>query len=667
MRIGDSGAAQSLRSTGLERRLQEAQLEPNRQLSPTERAGLQKFYNQNLEDIGGVRGGDVGNLLRLSEADLARLFPDQADWQAVLQATAPNRNDNGDARQLRSDYRTLLRDLRREETRASNSQQSTRTTAEGEVRRSSWRAEEADYFRVDVGDQLRLERLGTTVRRTQNQLGSTQVEQFRLNEEGNPSHELLLAYDGSAPQRVVAKADGSAELQQLIGHDPQGNAIHQDQRLSPDGTHARTELDSPWWRERNVAEDWEDETTPVHFHPPGAPSEPGIGGLSPNQTRVVAQHYKQELAGDLRADVKRDPQVGEAIAAFGKRSAEPTPAIPANQVRGDTKEFCGILDRIFDKLDKDHDGKIEMSELKAAMHDAGFKGADAAAVATLYIAVQQEKATKNGFTKDQLAGLKTGKAGAKLNDFMGGIFSMEKAQLDGTNRQVFNGQPDPMKVKQGMFGTCYFIAALVAKAQADPNGLKNMIKDNGNGTFTVTFPGAKSVTINAPTDTELLIHAGTGDNGTWVTILEKAFGKMKNDDATFSETEPMDEVEGGTEAGGMNPLTKNSVDTDDLWATSESTTRSKIQKALASGKMVTAGISKDIIFTSGAQDAHVYTVIAYDPKTDRVTLRNPWGQGGKRAEPQNADGSAKDGKLDGVFQLTISEFDSMFSNVAYEE
>ncbi len=664
MRIGDSGAAQGLQATGLARRLQEAQLEPNQGLSPTQVAGLQKFYHQNLNDIGRIRSGEVGKLNGLSEADLAQLFPDQPDWQGVLQATAPNRNDNGDARQLRSDYRTLLRDLRREETRASNSQQSTRTTAEGETRRSSC---EGDIFRVEVGDQLRLERIGTTVRRTQSQMGSTQVEQFRLDGEGNPSHELLLAYDGSAPQRVIARPDGSAEWQQLIGHDPQGAPIHRDQKLAPGANHAQVKLDSPWWRERSPGQDWEEETTPVQAQSPQAPREPGIGGLSPNQTRVVAQHYKQELAGDLRADVKRDPKVGDAIAAFGKRSAEPTPAIPADQVRGDTKEFCAILDRIFDKLDKDHDGKIEMSELKAAMHDSGFKGADAAAVATLYIAVQQEKATKNGFSKDQLAKLKTGEAGAKLNDFMGGIFSMEKAQLDGTSRQVFNGQPDPMKVKQGMFGTCYFIAALVAKAQADPDGLKKMIKDNGNGTFTVTFPGAKSVTINAPTDTELLIHAGTGDNGMWVTILEKAYGKMKNDDAIFSETEPMDEVEGGTEAGGMNPLTKKGVDTDDLWATSESTTRSKIQKALASGKMVTAGISKDLISTSEAQDAHVYTVIAYDPKTDRVTLRNPWGQGGKRAEPQKADGSAKDGKLDGVFQLTIAEFDSMFSTVAYEE
>ncbi|MBX3167683.1 MAG: hypothetical protein KF760_09735 [Candidatus Eremiobacteraeota bacterium] len=667
MRVGDSGAIQDLRSTGRARRLQEARLEQNRQLSPAQVAGLQKFFQQNLNDISGLRSGAVGNLQRLSEADLARLFPDQADWQAVLRATAPNRNDNGDARQLRSDYRNLLRDLRREETRASNSQQSTRTTADGEVRKSSWRADDADYFRVDVGDQTRLERMGTTVRRTRSQLGSTQVEQFRLDEEGNPSHELLLAYDGSIPQRVIAKPDGSAELQQLIGHDAEGNPIHQDQQLAPGGKHAETKLDSPWWRERNAAEDWEDETTPVRFHPPEAPREPGIGGLSPNQTRVVARHYQEEFAGDLRADARRDPKVGEAIAAFTKRVGEPAPAIPANQVRTDTKDFCSIMDRLFDKLDKDHDGKINMSELKAAMHDAGFKGADAAAVATVYLAVQSEKATRNGFTKDQLAGLKTGEAGAKLNDFMGGIFSLEKDRLNGISRQVFNGEPDPNKVKQGSFGTCYFISALVAKAQADPDGVKKMIKDNGNGTFTVSFPGAKSVTVNAPTDTELLIHADTGDNGMWVTIIEKAFGKMKNDDAFFSKTESMDKVEGDTLAAGINPLTRKGVDTDELIFTLESTTRSKIQKALANHKMITAAINKDLIFTSDAQDGHAYTIIAFDPKTDRVTIRNPWGQGGQRAEPQNSDGTAKDGKMDGVFQLTIKEFDSMFSTIAYEE
>ena len=197
----------------------------------------------------------------------------------------------------------------------------------------------------------------------------------------------------------------------------------------------------------------------------------------------------------------------------------------------------------------------------------------------------------------------------------------------------------------------------------DPASIAKMIKDNGNGTFTVTFPGHKPVTVTAPTDGELLVGASAGSNGTWATLLEKAYAKAKNSEAWISRDDPMNKVEGGATGEGISDLSGRPVDSDDLMLTRKSTTRKKLQKALSAGKMVVASVSKDIISTSPIPSGHAYTVLDYNPKTDIITLRNPWGQG----ETKGKDGQAKDGNDNGVFEMTLDEFDKTFSIISYEE
>lgn len=334
---------------------------------------------------------------------------------------------------------------------------------------------------------------------------------------------------------------------------------------------------------------------------------------------------------------------------------------------GDPKDFCIALEPLFDKLDKNKDGKLDLDEVKASMGDSALKGADAAAVSTLYSALKQQAELKNGLTKELLKNVKEGDSSLPLNSFLGGIFLQQQKALEAKSRDLFNGEPDAMAVKQGRFGTCYFISAMVHKAQLDPAALRKMIKDNGNGTYTVTFAGAKPVTVNAPTDTELLMKTNAGQNGTWATVLETAYARMRNKEAWLPYTEAMDKVEGGRGSDGISAFSKNGADNDMLTLTSEATTRRKLQSSVSQRKMITAGLNKDLIRTSPIQDGHEYTVIGYDRESDTVTIRNPWGTGGNRAEPQNADGTAKDGKMDGVFKLTVREFRKMFSDVTYEQ
>ncbi|MBM4319575.1 MAG: hypothetical protein FJ125_06370, partial [Deltaproteobacteria bacterium] len=119
-------------------------------------------------------------------------------------------------------------------------------------------------------------------------------------------------------------------------------------------------------------------------------------------------------------------------------------------------------------------------------------------------------------------------------------------KLDGTPFVKGDGDEHevaPNDVKQGSLGDCYLVAALAAVAKTDPEIIKNMIKDNGDGTYTVSFhlkegrvgiysSGSK---VSIRVTQELPVRYGstpafakTGDTGNdgpelWVALIEKAW------------------------------------------------------------------------------------------------------------------------------------------------
>ena len=95
-------------------------------------------------------------------------------------------------------------------------------------------------------------------------------------------------------------------------------------------------------------------------------------------------------------------------------------------------------------------------------------------------------------------------------------------------------------VRQGSLGDCYFMAVLASIARVNPQHLRDMIEDHGDGTYTVTFTvpgviwdGSEEVTV----DSKFWMSGGnpvyskTGDSSTadgpelWVMIIEKAWAK----------------------------------------------------------------------------------------------------------------------------------------------
>ncbi|HEY9869700.1 MAG TPA: C2 family cysteine protease, partial [Candidatus Obscuribacterales bacterium] len=124
---------------------------------------------------------------------------------------------------------------------------------------------------------------------------------------------------------------------------------------------------------------------------------------------------------------------------------------------------------------------------------------------------------------------------------------------------------------------------------------------------------------------------------------------------------------GSARAAGIRILTGKGVDDDLMMFTSEKELSKKLQMAMTAGRIVTAGIGKqlnsDNTTSNGLPGGHEYSVIDYDPETKLVTLRNPWGEG----EPKDANGDPLDGTDDGVFTMTLADFRKHFTVINYQE
>lgn len=215
------------------------------------------------------------------------------------------------------------------------------------------------------------------------------------------------------------------------------------------------------------------------------------------------------------------------------------------------------------------------------------------------------------------------------------------------NRDLY--PPDGIKpdaIKQGMIGNCYFVAALAAVAKSNPESIRNMIKDNNDGTYTVTFPGAKNepITVKAPTEAEMGLYNNSGSNGLWASVMEKAFGKYKDNHAWIGSYTPQEGADGGGYTEKSLALLSGKESTE-LNLYDDKNDPSVVHKYLRDAfesnppKAVTAssrlewqgwwnGWKTDGDTTDGFVRRHAFTITGFNPDGPgggTVTIRNPWG------------------------------------------
>jgi hypothetical protein len=213
---------------------------------------------------------------------------------------------------------------------------------------------------------------------------------------------------------------------------------------------------------------------------------------------------------------------------------------------------------------------------------------------------------------------------------------------------------DPNDVRQGNLGDCYLLASMAAIARQNPDAIRRLIRDNGDGTYTVTLyrnsrplrfwrpeyiPVEVEVTPEFPAVDGRPVFAQPDDGSgshqeLWTLLVEKAYAQQRGG---------YGDLEGGWGHVAMSSLT--GVESE--WHAPSSISLSDLANHLDQGHAVTASSLADLSVDVGGQQVwdipdasdvhplfqsdvlyenHEYYVTGVNQETGTVSIRNPWGR-----------------------------------------
>jgi hypothetical protein len=260
--------------------------------------------------------------------------------------------------------------------------------------------------------------------------------------------------------------------------------------------------------------------------------------------------------------------------------------------------------------------------------------------------------------------------------------AMYKSELDANGKPMFNkvrytgplfnGPPKPTDVRQGQLGDCYVPSGFAALAVQNADAIQNAIKDNGDGTYTVTFKdldwsSGKYRDVPIKVDGDLYVRSWGGPvYGTtnsddqdpktmelWFPLMEKAYAQWKgsyNDIGNGGLSDQIFQSILGRDGQEMN-ISEGNADA----------VFTQLKKAFDAGQPVSAGTYGDDqsarYTNTGIYADHSYSVLGYKEKNGEkyVTLRNPWGE----SEPPG------NGPNDGIFDLPLKDFAHLYQTLMY--
>ncbi|HLO84627.1 MAG TPA: C2 family cysteine protease [Nostocaceae cyanobacterium] len=186
-------------------------------------------------------------------------------------------------------------------------------------------------------------------------------------------------------------------------------------------------------------------------------------------------------------------------------------------------------------------------------------------------------------------------------------------------------------IGQGGVNNCFFFAAMAAIVNKDPQLIVNMIQDNGNGTYTVTFKGIGFAHWRAKqtVTADFLVgkHGKVMDRKAfWPLIIEKAYAQQKGGiDAINNGGSPASAIKDMTnkKVGAFNP---QKISVDDFMNILVQAKKNKQMITVSSPEEQKASREAIAIFNSERIPFnHAYTIIDVDPSQKRTKLFNPWG------------------------------------------
>ncbi|MCL2447333.1 MAG: C2 family cysteine protease [Polyangiaceae bacterium] len=237
-------------------------------------------------------------------------------------------------------------------------------------------------------------------------------------------------------------------------------------------------------------------------------------------------------------------------------------------------------------------------------------------------------------------------------------------------------EPRLSDIHQGDYGDCYLLASLGAMANNDSSAVKNMIRDNHDGTYTVTLYQKEAdglhnlwgllgnsyapvkVTVSAadiPQDAANEPGArsngpGAGDRAVtdsanqkrviWPAVVEAAYAKMNESPDQGIQSGYTNIGHGGAPASAMRALTGHDAQSIDPGSSSAPTL---LEQDFKAGKLITITTprARDPQTGAGGNSSsplapyHAYTVtnVYEEDGVEYVVLNNPWGGDGSAAGP----------------------------------
>lgn len=300
------------------------------------------------------------------------------------------------------------------------------------------------------------------------------------------------------------------------------------------------------------------------------------------------------------------------------------------------------------------------SEMQAQVFPAlerMIKALDAGRSVTLEIKGVMQRAEEEAARPFKGDGGQVDRSSAKSSDGLS-ISQMQPV----TNGQLYiTGGADgrdvhPSDAKQGQIGDCYFVTALAVVAQQQPDLIKRAIKDNGDGSYTVTFyeerggflgigesvkPVPITVTPALPVGQRVgkdgvarpaTPHIGANDvaNGKqemWGMVMEQAYAQWKGGGNAATGYARLDE--GGSAGDVLFALTgrESSFDDADEYSLRELAKMQREGQALTLSSLSDDDDpKKKAYYKNGALvTGHAYYISAVDEASGTVTIQNPWG------------------------------------------
>jgi len=186
-------------------------------------------------------------------------------------------------------------------------------------------------------------------------------------------------------------------------------------------------------------------------------------------------------------------------------------------------------------------------------------------------------------------------------------------------------------IAQGGVNDCFLFAAMAAIVNTNPQQIVDMIQDNGNGTYTVTFRGIgffSSAKQTVSADFAVGQHGNTtARKALWPLVIEKAYAQQKGGLQALGK--------GGNAGSALDEMLNDGPSRFDPREKPADYIMGKVAKAkekkwpmtILSPKQEGTSQDKQTIAdnTPGLHFWHTYAIIDVDPDNNRIKLFNPWG------------------------------------------